>query len=73
LSCSRLIALKNNIVEYILVDMANIINNTNLDYIGQTIENGKRDKSTLKRPIKLQGEWNLGRSKSYQLMKKVSR
>jgi hypothetical protein len=53
--------------------MANIINNTNLDYIGQTIENGKRDKSTLKRPIKLQGEWNLGRSKSYQLMKKVSR
>lgn len=65
-SCSKLIALKNNIVEYILVDMANIINNTNLDYIGQTIENGKRDKSTLKRPVKLQGEWNLDPSKNYQ-------
>lgn len=46
--------------------MANIIKNTNLDYIGQTIENGKSDKSTLKRPIKLQGEWNLDPSKSYQ-------
>jgi hypothetical protein len=34
----------------------NIINNTNLDNI----------KLTLKKPIKLQGEWNLDPSKDYQ-------
>ena len=66
LPCSRLIVLKNNIVEYILVDMANIINNTNLDNIAQTVESGKRDKLTLKKPVKLQGEWNLDPSKGYQ-------
>jgi hypothetical protein len=37
----------------------NIINNTNLDNIKQTVESGKKDKLTLKKPIKLQGEWNL--------------
>ena len=46
--------------------MANIINNTNLDKIPQTVENGKRDKLTLKKPVKLQGEWNLDPSKGYQ-------
>ena len=44
----------------------NIINNTNLDNIRQTIESGKKDKLTLKKPIKLQGEWNLDPSKGYQ-------
>ena len=46
--------------------MANIINNTNLDKIAQTIVNGKKDKQTLRKPIKLQGEWNLDPSKDYQ-------
>jgi uncharacterized OsmC-like protein len=45
---------------------ANIINNTDLDKISQTVENGKRDKSTLRKPVKLQGEWNLDPSKGYQ-------
>ena len=44
----------------------NIINNTNLDNIKQTIEGGKKDKLTLKKPIKLQGEWNFDPSKDYQ-------
>ncbi|MGA9841378.1 MAG: OsmC family protein, partial [Nitrososphaeraceae archaeon] len=44
----------------------NIINNTNLDNISQTVEIGKRDKLTLKKPVKLQGEWNLDPSKGYQ-------
>jgi uncharacterized OsmC-like protein len=44
----------------------NIINNTNLDNIKQTTENGKKDKLTLKKPIKLQGEWNLDPKKDYQ-------
>ena len=46
--------------------MANIINNTNLDKIAQTIVNGKKDKQTLTKPVKLQGEWNLDPSKDYQ-------
>ena len=41
----------------------NIINNTNLDNVRQTIESGKKDKLTLKKPIKLQGEWNLDPNK----------
>jgi uncharacterized OsmC-like protein len=46
--------------------MANIINNTNLDKIAQTIINGKKDKQTLRKPVKLQGVWNLDPSKDYQ-------
>jgi uncharacterized OsmC-like protein len=46
--------------------MANIINNTNLDKIAQTIVNGKKNKQTLRKPVKLQGEWNLDPSKDYQ-------
>lgn len=45
---------------------ANIINNIDLDKISQTVENGKRGKLTLKKPVKLQGEWNLDPSKGYQ-------
>ena len=44
----------------------NIINNTNLDNIAQTVESGKGDKLTLRKPVKLQGEWNLDPSKDYQ-------
>src|SRR6266496_1021629 len=46
--------------------MANVINNTNLDKMAQTVDNGKRDKLTLKKPVKLQGEWNLDPRKGYQ-------
>jgi hypothetical protein len=33
--------------------------------ISQTVNNGKRDKSTLRKPVKLQGEWHLDPSKGY--------
>lgn len=46
--------------------MPNIINNIDLDKIQKTIENGKNDKQTLKKPVKLQGEWNFDEQKGYQ-------
>jgi uncharacterized OsmC-like protein len=50
----------------------NIINNIDLDKISQTVNNGKRDKSTLRKPVKLQGEWNLDPSKGYQFKTELS-
>jgi uncharacterized OsmC-like protein len=50
----------------------NIINNIDLDKISQTVQNGKRDKSTLRKPVKLQGQWNLNPSKSYQFKTELS-
>jgi hypothetical protein len=39
----------------------------NMNKISQTVENGKKDKTTLRKPVKLQGEWNLeDPSKGYQ-------
>ncbi len=46
--------------------MANAVNNMDLDKIAQTTDSGKRDRSTLLKPVKLQGEWNLDPSKGYQ-------
>lgn len=46
--------------------MANIVNNVDLDKVAQTVEGGKKDKSTLRKPVKLQGEWNFEASKGYQ-------
>ncbi len=43
-----------------------IVNNVDLDKIKATTENGKQDRLTLKKPVKLQGEWNLDPSKGYQ-------
>jgi uncharacterized OsmC-like protein len=37
-----------------------------LDKVSQTIEGGKKDSATLKKPVKLQGEWNFDPSKGYQ-------
>ena len=58
--------------------MAQMINNVDLDKISQTTNNGKNDKSTLRKPVKLQGEWNLNPTSGYQfglnfLSKKVSK
>lgn len=52
--------------------MTNILNNVDLDKISQTVANGKKDKSTLKKPVKLQGEWNLDPSKGYQFKTELS-
>jgi len=52
--------------------MANVINNTDLDKISQTIANGKKDKESLRRPVKLQGEWNMDPPKGYQFRTELS-
>jgi uncharacterized OsmC-like protein len=49
-----------------------VINNINMDKISQTIENGKKDKTTLRKPVKLQGEWNLDPFKGYQFKTELS-
>lgn len=46
--------------------MANILNNVDLDKVKNTIDNGKRDKSTLKKPVKLHGEWSFDPTSGYQ-------
>ena len=52
--------------------MDNVINNTDLDKIAQTVESGKKDKQSLRKSIKLQGEWNLDPSKGYQFRTELS-
>lgn len=52
--------------------MPNIVNNVDLDKISQTVSSGKKDKSTLKKPVKLQGEWNFDSSKGYQFKTELS-
>lgn len=46
--------------------MAKTLNNVDLDKVSQTIEKGKDDKSTLKKPVKLEGEWTLDPSSGFQ-------
>lgn len=48
-----------------------IVNNVDLDKIAKTVEEGKKDKSSLKRAVKLQGEWNLDPSKHYQFRTEI--
>src|SRR5919108_1460326 len=53
--------------------MSNIINNTDLDKIRNTAENGKKDRQNLKKPVKLEGEWNLfDLDKGYQFRTEIS-
>ncbi len=52
--------------------MANVLNNVDLDKMTQTADNGKKDKSILKKPVKLSGEWNLDPSKGYQFRTELS-
>lgn len=51
--------------------MPNIINNVDLDKIEKTIESGRKDRLTLRKPVKLYGEWNLDKSKGYQFRTKL--
>jgi uncharacterized OsmC-like protein len=46
--------------------MSKIINNVDLDKVAKTTESGKKEKLTLRKPVKLYGEWNLGPTKGYQ-------
>ena len=52
--------------------MANIINNTDLDKIQNTIDNGKKDRHFLRKPVKMQGEWNLDPQNGYQFKTELS-
>lgn len=52
--------------------MANKINNVDLDKVSNTVTKGKEDKSTLKKPVKLQGEWNLDPNTEYQFKTELS-
>jgi uncharacterized OsmC-like protein len=52
--------------------MANVLNNTDLDKVAQTVANGMKDKQSLKRPVKLQGEWSLDPRKNYQFRTELS-
>lgn len=49
-----------------------IINNVDLNKISKTIESGKEDKSSLKKPVKMHGEWILDSSKGYQFKTELS-
>ena len=46
--------------------MTNKINNVDLDKVSNTVTKGKEDKNTLKKPVKLQGEWNLDSNSEFQ-------
>lgn len=50
----------------------NIVNNIDLDKISQTVQNGKKDKSTFRKPVKLQGEWNFDPNNGYQFKTELS-
>lgn len=52
--------------------MTQIVNNVNLDKIAETTINGKKDRSTLRKPVKLQGEWNLDSTTDFQFRTELS-
>lgn len=53
--------------------MTNIINNIDLEKIRNTSENGVKNRQTLKKPVKLEGEWNLfDLEKGYQFRTELS-
>lgn len=39
--------------------MSKVINNIDLEKIQNTAENGRKNKESLRKPVKLEGEWNL--------------
>jgi uncharacterized OsmC-like protein len=52
--------------------MSKIINNVDLDKVAKTTESGKKEKLTLRKPVKLYGEWNLDPIKGYQFRTELS-
>ena len=53
--------------------MTNIINNVDMEKIRNTAENGRKDIQSLKKPVKLEGEWNLfDLDKGYQFRTELS-
>lgn len=52
--------------------MTHVINNVDLDKISLTTAMGKKDKSTLRKPVKLEGEWILDSAAGYQFKTELS-
>ncbi len=52
--------------------MTHVINNVDLDKISHTTAMGKKDKSTLRKPVKLEGEWILDPAAGYQFKAELS-
>lgn len=52
--------------------MSNIINNVDLVKVAETTESGRKEKSSLRKPVKLYGEWNLDLNKGYQFRTELS-
>ena len=52
--------------------MTQIVNNVDLEKVAQTTANGKKDISTLRKPVKLQGEWNLDPTTGFQFRTELS-
>lgn len=48
------------------------INNVDLDKVSKTVARGNEDKSTLKKSVKLQGQWNLDENSEYQFKTELS-
>lgn len=49
-----------------MIGMTNLVNNVDLNKVSQTVASGKNNQDTLRKPIKLQGEWVLDPSKGHQ-------
>jgi hypothetical protein len=58
--------------------VTNIVNNTDLDKVGQTVADGIKGKQSLRKPAKLKGECNLDPNRvinlgqNYHMKRKVS-
>ena len=53
--------------------MSKVINNIDLEKIQNTAENGRKNKESLRKPVKLEGEWNLfDIDKGYQFRTELS-
>ena len=52
--------------------MTHVINNVDLDKISQTTSTGKKDRTTLRKPVKLEGEWILDSPVDYQFKTELS-
>ena len=49
-----------------------LISNVDLDKVAKTVEAGKKDKQSLRKPVRLEGEWILDPSKGYQFRTEMS-
>lgn len=56
----------------LILVMVNVLNNVDLDKVSKTLESAKSDPTSLKKPVKLHGEWNLDPSKDYQFKTELS-